>query len=76
MDAMIERQTPNMVDLANLLPLGTECQDMGEQWLRRLLKNTLLDWSMVIEPFCSAEIDRGRKARTNDSALHGPNRPG
>jgi hypothetical protein len=41
--AMIEKQTPNTVELANLLPLETERQDMREQWLRRLLKNTLLD---------------------------------
>jgi hypothetical protein len=37
--AMIEGQTPNTVELANLPPLKTERQDMREQWLRRLLKN-------------------------------------
>ena len=37
--AMIEAKTPNTVELANVLPLPTERQDMREQWLRRLLKN-------------------------------------
>lgn len=41
--AMIEGQTPNTVELANLLPLPSGRQDMREQWLRRLLKNLLLD---------------------------------
>lgn len=36
-EAMIEAQTPNTAELANLLPLETERQDMREQWLRRLL---------------------------------------
>ncbi|MCB1767891.1 MAG: transposase, partial [Candidatus Competibacteraceae bacterium] len=40
--AILEAQTPNTVELANLLPLETERQDMREQWLRRLLKNPLL----------------------------------
>ena len=31
MGAMIEGQTPNTVELANLLPLDTERQDMREQ---------------------------------------------
>lgn len=33
--AMLEGQTPNTTELANLLPLETERQDMREQWLRR-----------------------------------------
>ena len=33
--ALLEAQTPNTVDLANVLPLETERQDMREQWLRR-----------------------------------------
>lgn len=37
--AVLEAQTPNTAELANLLPLDTERQDMREQWLRRLLKN-------------------------------------
>lgn len=54
--AMIEGQTPNTVELANLLPLATERQDMREQWLRRLLKNPLLGPAVVIEPFARAEL--------------------
>jgi len=37
--AILEAQTPNTVELAHLLPLETERQDLREQWLRRLLKN-------------------------------------
>lgn len=54
--AMLEGQTPNTVELANLLPLDTERQDMREQWLRRLLKNPLLGPAVVIEPFAQAEL--------------------
>lgn len=49
--AMIEGQTPNTVELANLLPLETERQDRREPWLRRLLKNPLLSVVAVMEPF-------------------------
>lgn len=35
---MLERQTPNSVELADLLSLNAE-QDTREQWLRRLLKH-------------------------------------
>jgi hypothetical protein len=56
--AMIEGQTPNTVELANLLPLPTERQDMREQWLRRLLKNPLLSTAAVMEPFARAELAR------------------
>lgn len=34
-----------------MLPLKTERQDMREQWLRRLLKNSLLISAAVLEPF-------------------------
>ncbi len=54
--AMIEGQTPNTVELANLLPLETERQDMREQWLRRLLKNRLLDCEAVMEPVARQEL--------------------
>src|SRR5512139_3194941 len=54
--AMIEGQTPNTVELANLLPLKTERQDMREQWLRRLLKNSLLISAAVLEPFAREEL--------------------
>ena len=54
--AMIEGQTPNTVELANLLPLATERQDMREQWLRRLLKNPLVCPSAVMAPLARAEL--------------------
>jgi hypothetical protein len=40
--AMIEGQTPNTVELSDLLPLDPERQDLREQWLRRLLKSPAL----------------------------------
>jgi|APFre7841882724_1041349.scaffolds.fasta_scaffold72257_1 hypothetical protein len=49
--AVLEAQTPNTAELANLLPLDTERQDMREQWLRRLLKNPLLSSAAVLEPW-------------------------
>ena len=54
--AMIEGQTPNTVELANLLSLKTERQDMREQWLRRLLKNPRLISAVVLEPFAREEL--------------------
>ncbi len=54
--AMIEEQTPNTVELANLLPLESERQDMREQWLRRLLKNPLLQAEVVMEPLARQEL--------------------
>jgi hypothetical protein len=63
--AMIEGQTPNTAELANLLPLETERQDMREQWLRRLLKNPLLSGAAVMEPFARAELAKaGRHGQT------------
>jgi len=59
--AMVEGQTPNTVELANLLPLETERRDMCEQWLRRLLKNALLDCGMVMEPFALQELTEAGK---------------
>lgn len=54
--ALLEAQTPNTVDLANVLPLETERQDMREQWLRRLLKNPLLSSAEVLEPWASQAL--------------------
>lgn len=54
--AMIEGQTPNTVELANLLPLEATRQDMREQWLRRLLSNPLLDCSEVMAPLACQEL--------------------
>jgi hypothetical protein len=55
--AMIEAQTPNTIELANVLPVPTERQDMREQWLRRLLKNPLLDSPVVLEPFARVALE-------------------
>lgn len=49
--AMIEARTPNTMELAGLLPLEAERADMREQWLRRLLKNGLVDSTPILEPF-------------------------
>jgi hypothetical protein len=65
--AMIEGQTPNTVELANLLPLETERQDMREQWLRRLLKNPLLDGEAVMEPVAREELQEA--ARNGQTVL-------
>ncbi len=59
--AMIEGQTPNTVELANLLPLETERQDMREQWLRRLLKNPLLQGKAVMEPLARQELEEAAR---------------
>lgn len=53
---MIEGQAPNTVELANLLPLETERQDMREPWLRRFLKNPLLDATAVMEPLAREDL--------------------
>ncbi|SMF97064.1 hypothetical protein SAMN02949497_4481 [Methylomagnum ishizawai] len=65
--AMIEGRTPNTVELANLLPLSTDRQDMREQWLRRLLKNPLLETAVVMEPFARAEL--AKAARNGQTIL-------
>ena len=49
--AMIEVQTPNTVELSNVLPLDLERQDMREQWLRRLLTSPALRCQEVMSPF-------------------------
>ena len=59
--AMIEGQTPNTVELANLLALETERQDMREQWLRRLLKNPLLQSEVVMEPLARQELEEAAR---------------
>ena len=56
--AMLEGQTPNTVELANLLPLDTARQDMREQWLRRLLKNPLLHCDEVMAPLARQELEK------------------
>lgn len=59
--AMLEGQTPNTVELANLLPLDTARQDMREQWLRRLLKNPLVQSEGVMEPLARQELAQLRQ---------------
>jgi hypothetical protein len=49
--AMLEARTPHTLELAGRLPLETERSDMREQWLRRLLKNPLVEESQIMEPF-------------------------
>jgi hypothetical protein len=56
--AMIEGQTPNTVELSNLLSLETERQDMREQWLRRLLKSSALRCDTVMAPFACASLQK------------------
>ena len=63
--AMIEVRTPNTAELANVLPLDTERQDMREQWLRRLLKNPLLSSSGLLEPWARRVLtDASRNGQT------------
>jgi len=59
--AMIEVRTPNTAELANVLPLDTERQDMREQWLRRLLKNPLLVSSTLLEPWARHVLDEASR---------------
>jgi hypothetical protein len=58
---MIEGQTPNTVELSNLLPLDTERQDMREQWLKRLLKSPALRCETVMSPFAQAALKQAGK---------------
>ncbi|MBZ4194594.1 MAG: hypothetical protein LAE24_09860 [Candidatus Contendobacter sp.] len=55
--AMIEMRTPNTAELANILPLDTERQDMREPWLRRLLKNPLLSSEVLLEPWARQALE-------------------
>ena len=59
--AMIEAQTPNTIELANVLPVPTERQEIREQWLRRLLKNPLLDSPVVLEPFARTALEEAAR---------------
>ena len=65
--AMIEAQTPNTSELANVLPVPTEQQAIREQWLRRLLKNPLLESPVVLEPLARAELEEA--ARNGQTVL-------
>lgn len=61
--AMIEGQTPNTVELSNLLPLETDRQDLREQWLRRLLSSPALSCETVIEPFAQEALRQAGQNR-------------
>src|SRR5512143_1431150 len=65
--AMLEAQTPNTTELANVLPVSTARQDMREQWLRRLLQNPLLESAAILEPFARAEVEAA--ARNGQTAI-------
>lgn len=52
--AMIEARTAHTAVISNILPLGTEEPDNRQQWMRRLLKNELLDGALILEPFARA----------------------
>ena len=56
--AMLEARTPNTQELIVSLPLETERADMREQWLRRLLKNPLVDHTEILAPFAQRELAR------------------
>lgn len=56
--AMLEARTANTAAISNLLPLSTERSDMREQWLRRLLKNELLDCAAVMQPFACVALQQ------------------
>ena len=58
---MIEAQTPNTSELANRLPVPTEQPGIREQWLRRLLKNPLLDSPVVLEPFARTVLEEAAR---------------
>ena len=74
--AMLEAQTPNKVELANLLLLPTERQDLREQWLRRLLKNPLRSSAEGLEPWARQALAGARPARATGGPQDGPNRLG
>ena len=55
---MLEARTPNTQERIVSLPLQTQRADMREQWLRRLLKNPLVDGAQILEPFAKRELAR------------------
>ena len=59
--AMLEAQTPNTSELANVLPVPTEQQEVREQWLRRLLKNPLLQSPGILEPFARTVLSEAAR---------------
>ena len=64
--AMLEAQTPNTSELANVLPVPTEQQAVRKQWLRRLLKHPLLQSPVILEPFARTVL---REAARNGQTI-------
>jgi len=59
--AMLEARTPNTSELANVLPVPTEQAEIREPWLRRLLKNPLLDSPVILEPFARTALEEAAR---------------
>jgi len=59
--AMIEAQTPKHDRTGKRMPLPTEQSESREQWLRRLLKNPLLDSPVVLEPFARTALEEAAR---------------
>jgi len=59
--AMLEARTPNTSELANVLPVPTEQPEIREQWLRRLLKNPLLDSPVILAPFARTVLEEAAR---------------
>ena len=70
--AMIEGQTPNTVELANLLPLETERQDMREQWT--VVEEPVAPKRGRDGPVGAPGVESGQPQRANPVTEHGPNR--
>lgn len=60
--ALLEARKPGLAEIAARLPLKTTRSDMREQWLRRLLKNELLDPFEVMQPFARMELEKAASA--------------
>src|SRR5512144_2431310 len=64
--AMLEAQTPNTSEPANVLPVPTEQQAVREQWLRRLLKHPLVQRPVLRDPFARTVL---REAAGNGQTI-------
>lgn len=60
---MIEGQTPNTVELANLSPLRTERQDLREQWLKSCWQLTGFIPRLFCSPGCTCNAHLLRELR-------------
>src|SRR5512134_3629773 len=64
--AMLEAQTANTSELANVLPVPTEQQEGREQWLRRLLTPPRVQSPVILEPFARTVL---REAARNGQTI-------